>query len=59
MTDEHVFEKPCPHCGHDCAETVDARVRGYGAMSTVAVRECQQCGELWGEERDFYGVLGE
>jgi len=54
---DHVYGKDCPHCGHDKSQTVDALIGGYGAMATIAIVECQQCGELWGEARDFYGVI--
>jgi len=54
---DHVYGKDCPHCGHSESQTVDAFVEGYGAMDTVAIAECQQCGELWGEAREFYGVM--
>lgn len=57
MSSDHLFGEPCPACGHKRAETVDAHVEGRGAGQTFAVRECQSCGELWGEKRDFYGVL--
>lgn len=53
----HVNDEPCPHCGHDVSRTVDARIGGRDGLETMAVVECQDCGQLWGEERDFFGVL--
>lgn len=55
--DGHVHQQPCPHCGHGAAETVDAHIKGHGSFRTIAIRECQQCGQLWGEARNFYGVI--
>lgn len=49
----------CPACGHDHAETVDTRIEGRGSTQTLAIKECGDCGELWGEKRDFYGVIGD
>lgn len=56
---DHVHGESCPVCGHDHAETVVAHLDGRGAGETIAVRECGACGELWGEPREFYGVLRE
>lgn len=56
---EHTHGENCPHCGHFATETVDTMIDGFGSTVTMAVVECQRCGELWGEERDFYGVLPE
>lgn len=47
----------CPVCDHDCTETVDTKIDGRGSARTMAIVECQQCGELWGEPRNFDGVL--
>jgi len=55
---EHGYQQDCPHCGHRETATIDANVRDHGAMSTVAIVECQSCGQLWGEERDFCGGVG-
>jgi transcription elongation factor Elf1 len=55
----HTAFEPCPECGHEYAETVDAKVKGYGSVETFALRECGNCGILFGESRRFYGVLDE
>ena len=58
MTDtEHAYGENCPHCGHTETQTVDAQIKGHGSMTTKAIVECQNCGTLWGEPRDFYGVV--
>jgi uncharacterized Zn finger protein len=54
---EHVYGSACPHCGYDLSETVDTRIQGMGSTKTIAIRECMDCGELWGEPRDFFGVV--
>lgn len=54
---DHVWGERCGVCGHDVAETVDTQIRGRGASRTMAIRECQRCGTLWGEPREFFGVL--
>lgn len=54
---DYAHGKDCPHCGHGHSETVDTRIEGRGALETVAIRECRKCGQLWGERRDFYGVI--
>lgn len=56
---EHVYGSSCPHCGHDRAETVGAEIEGRGSTTTVAIRECNRCGHLWGEPRDWEGVIAD
>lgn len=53
---EHHVTNACPHCGHVEIETVTAHVDGRGHGQTLAIRECQDCGTLWGDPREFYGV---
>lgn len=47
----------CPGCGHDCTETVDTEIEGRGSGRTLAIVECNSCGLLWGEPREWYGVI--
>jgi len=55
---EHVYDEPCPHCGCNDTQTVDTEIGRIGDNTiTKAIVECQKCGQLWGEERDFYGVF--
>lgn len=35
---------------------MDARIEGRGDVETYAVLECQACGTLWGDSRDFAGI---
>jgi len=56
---ENFVSERCPNCAHDHAETIDARIDGRGATNTYVVLECGRCGTLWGEQREFYGVLSE
>lgn len=54
---EHSKQADCPVCGHFAAETVDTKIQGHGSTRTMAIRECQSCYTLWGEPREFYGIL--
>ena len=51
------MSKDCPACGHWQIKTVDTRIEGRGSMQTLAIKECTECGALWGEERTFHGVI--
>lgn len=57
MSESHVTVTNCPVCNHDEATTVDTRIKDRGAMTTLAIRECESCGTLWGEPREFFGVM--
>jgi len=60
MTEEsHVSpsESYCPVCGHEENEVVDTHIKGRGHMTTLAIKSCCRCETLWGEEKEWYGVV--
>jgi len=56
---EHIphGERDCPACGHPHTPTVDTHIEGRGHMETLAIKECRGCGTLWGEPKEWFGVI--
>jgi len=61
MTDKEEHIEPsdsyCPVCGHEETQTVDTRIKGRGSSRTLAIKECCRCDTLWGEPKEWYGVV--
>jgi len=56
---EHVepSDSRCPVCGHEKNTIVDAKVKGVGDMRTLAIKSCNKCETLWGEPKEWWGVV--
>lgn len=61
MTQETSHIEPedstCPFCGHEENRTVDTKIEGRGSTRTLAIKECCNCQTLWGEPKEWYGVI--
>lgn len=56
---EHVEPKDsrCPVCGHEENQIVDTEIKGRGSSRTLAIKSCLQCETLWGEPKEWFGVI--
>lgn len=50
-------DSSCPLCGHEENTVVDAHVEGRGHTRTLAIKSCDKCETLWGETKEWYGVV--
>lgn len=50
-------DSTCPVCGHEESDIVGAHIAGRGHSRTLAIKACQRCETLWGEPKEWFGVV--